>query len=127
MQGAEMGPQRISSNIPSLVVAAPGQSANTDRRLHRRHGPEEISLTFLGVEHPVLNWSEGGVLLVDRHPDLPIGSTIAGVLSIRGQGGRFRFAARLLRRDTRAKELALCFVDPSPALATALSRLSERG
>jgi len=121
-----MSPQRLSSSIPSLIVAPPGRSANTDRRLHRRHGPEEISLTFLGVEHPVLNWSQGGVLLVDRHSDLPVGATVSGVLSIRGQGGRFRFTARLLRRDARAKELALCFVDLSPALTAALSHLSER-
>jgi len=126
MEGAEMGPLRISNITPSRMAASLGRSATTDRRFHKRYGTEEISLTFRGVEHPVLNWSQGGVLLTDRHPDLPVGSTISGILSIRGQGGRFRFDARLLRRDTRAKELALCFIDPSPALATALSRLSER-
>lgn len=126
MEGAKMGPLRISNTAPSRMATSLKLSANTDRRLHKRYSTEEISLTFRGVEHPVLNWSQGGVLLTDRHPDLPIGSTISGILSIRGQNGRFRFDARLLRRDTRAKELAFCFVDPSPALTNALSRLSER-
>lgn len=120
-----MGPQQLPSNISPLKTAGTGQSPNAERRLHKRNGPDEISLTFLGVDHPVLNWSQGGVLLTDRHPDLAIGTTVSGVLSVRGHSGRFRFSAKLLRRDTRAREIAFRFVNPSPALVDALSRVAD--
>ena len=121
-----MSPQWLPSKKLSLVAAVPGCLPKPDRRIHRRRGPDEISLTFLGVDHPVLNWSQGGVLITDRHPDLAVGVTVSGVLSIRGQGGWFRFSAKLLRRDMQAREIAFFFVEPSPALCVALSRLSEQ-
>lgn len=125
-QGTDMDPQRLPGNISSLKTAAPAQPPKSNRRLHKRFATDEISLTFLGVDHVVLNWSVDGVLVADRHPDLAIGTTVSGVLSVRGLGGRFRFSAKLLRRDLRTKEIAFHFVEPSRALVDALSRLTDR-
>lgn len=121
-----MDPPRLPANVSSLKMAVPGQPPKGERRLHKRYAPDEISLTFLGVDHPVLNWSPEGVLVADRHPELAIGTSVSGVLSVRGYSGRFRFSAELLRRDARTKETAFRFVNPSRAVLDALSRISER-
>jgi hypothetical protein len=107
------------------AMPAPGQWPNADRRLNKRHGPEQITLTFLGADHPVLNWSQGGALVADCHPQLAIGSTVSGVLSIRGHNGLFRFSAKLLRRNERTREIALRFDKLSPTVSDVLSRTTE--
>ncbi|SRR5579875_3496129 len=110
---------------PSPSVAAPKPWPSVDRRLHRRHGPDRIILTFLGADHPVINWSQGGALVVDSHPELPIGATISGVLSLRGQSGLYRFSAKLLRRNERTHEIALRFDRLAPAVSEMLTRAVE--
>jgi hypothetical protein len=121
-----MGSQRLSGKISSLSISVLGQPLQGERRLQKRHGSEDVVLTFLGVDHPVLNWSPEGFLVADRHPDLAIGSIVSGVLSVRGYNGRFRFSARLLRRDARTKEIAFTFANSSRALRDALARIAER-
>jgi hypothetical protein len=111
--------------VSSLKTAVPGPSPSDERRLHKRRTSDQVSLTFLGVDHTALNWSLGGVLVDDRHPNLPVGTKISGVLSIRGYAGRFQFSAELVRRDTRTKEVAFAFVRPSRAILEALGRISE--
>jgi hypothetical protein len=87
---------------------------------------DEVTLTFLGAQHPAINWSQGGVLIADSHPDLPVGAKVSGVLSIRGHGGFFRFTAELLRRDVEAGQVAFRLEKLSPTLLDALSRLGDR-
>jgi hypothetical protein len=94
--------------------------ATLDRRAHRRSRSEQIRLTFLGADHVPLNWSEGGALIADRHPDLEVGAIIAGILIIGPNSLRFRFSAEVIRRDPQTKQLAIQFIDPSPALSHAL-------
>jgi len=112
--------------LSSPTVPASARWPNVDRRLHQRHGPDQITLTFLGADHPVLNWSQGGALIADCHPQLAIGTMVSGVLSIRGHSGLFRFSARLLRRNERTREIALRFDKLSPAVSDVLSRAAEQ-
>ena len=111
------------TNAP-LNTAVPGPSQG-ERRSSKRFLSQQIKLTFLGFEHVAVNWSLGGVLVEDRHPRLAIGTDISGVVTVRGVEGRFRFAATLVRRDAKSKELAFQFVNPSPALLGVLSRINE--
>ena len=71
------------------------------------------------------NWSVGGVLIDDVHPTLALGTTVSGILSVRGSEGRFRFSAELVRRDARTKEIAFRFLNPSRALQDVLTRITE--
>ena len=108
--------------LPLRTDPTAGRWPNADRRLNKRHGPDQITLTFLGADHPVLNWSQGGALVADLHPQLPIGTTVSGFLSIRGHNGLFRFSAKLLRRNERAREIALRFDKMSPGVAEVLAQ-----
>lgn len=103
-------------------VPAPSQG---ERRRNRRYLSQQVTLTFLGTDHVAMNWSLGGVLVADRHPTLALGTSVSGILTVKGIEGRFRFAAELVRRDARAKELAFRFVNPSHALIDALTRVTE--
>lgn len=109
----------------SLTLATSRQGPNPDRRLNPRHGPDKITLTFLGADHPVLDWSQGGALVTDCHPELAIGSPVSGVLSIRGHNGLYRFSAKLLRRNERTHEIALRFDKLSPTVSERLARIAE--
>ncbi len=109
------------AQLVSPAIPASERWPNVDRRLNRRHGPEQITLTFLGADHPVLNWSQGGALVADCHPHLEIGAPVSGVLSIRGHSGLFRFSARLLRRNERTREIALRFDKLSPTVSDVLA------
>ncbi|MGH7091781.1 MAG: hypothetical protein ACREFQ_23065 [Stellaceae bacterium] len=105
-------------------LEVPGPSSG-ERRRSKRHTSQQVVLTFLGIDHVALNWSMGGVLVAEHyHPALALGTAVSGVLTIRGLEGRFRFAAELVRRDARTKELAFRFVNPSRALLDALTRVS---
>lgn len=107
----------------SVDVPAPGSG---ERRRAKRYQSQRIILTFLGIDHVALNWSLGGVLVAElHHPALALGTSVSGILTIRGVEGRFRFAAELVRRDARTKELAFRFVNPSRALLDALARITE--
>lgn len=96
-----------------------GPTAGPDRRMHQRSRSDFLRLTFLGVEHLAVNWSEGGALIPDRHPDLEVGAIIAGIATIGAASHRFRFSAEVVRREMQ--QLAIRFVDPSPALQRALA------
>lgn len=89
-----------------------------DRRLNQRFRTDFLRLTFLGVEHVAINWSEGGALIPDRHPGLDVGTTVAGVATIGPASHRFRFSAEVVRRE--GQHIAIRFVDASPALQRAL-------
>jgi PilZ domain len=97
-----------------------------ERRLHKRGVSDNVILTFLGANHTALDWSQGGILIADIHPELPIGTRVSGLLRIRGSSGFFRFSAELLRRDAQAGQVAFRFDNISPALLEVLSRLAER-
>jgi hypothetical protein len=90
-----------------------------ERRVHRRSRSDYLKLTFLGVEHLAANWSEGGALIPDRHPELEVGATVMGVATIGPASHRFRFSAEVVRREVR--HIAIRFVSPSPALQRALA------
>lgn len=94
-----------------------------DNRQHRRSRSDFLRLTFLGVEHVALNWSEGGALIADRHPNLEVGAAIAGIAIIGPASHRFRFSAEVVRRE--AQHIALRFLNLSPALQRALSANAE--
>jgi hypothetical protein len=119
-----MDPQRLPGNVSALKTAVPSPSSKGERRLNKRYTSDQLSLMFMGADHAALNWSLGGVLVADRHPHLAVGSTISGILSVRGYGGRFQFSAELVRRDVRTKELAFRFISPSRALLDTLSRIT---
>ena len=98
-------------------------SITPDRRLHRRSRSDLLKLTFLGAEHPALNWSEGGALIPDRHPKLEVGATVTGVATFGPASLRFRFSAEVVRREPQ--HIALRFINLSPALQRALATASE--
>jgi hypothetical protein len=110
-------------NVSRLNPAGP--SPVGERRGHRRFVSQQIKLTFLGIDHPALNWSLDGVLVDDCHPNLAIGTTVSGIIAVRGSEGRFRFSAELMRRDARTKEIAFRFLNPSKALQEVLTRVTE--
>jgi hypothetical protein len=99
------------------------QTIARDRRLHRRSRSDFLILTFLGVEHVAVNWSEGGALIPDRHPNLEVGATVIGIATIGPASHRFRFSAEVIRRE--ALHIAIRFVSLSPALQRALSVSSQ--
>ena len=111
-------------NISVLQTAVPGPSKLAEKRAHKRHESQQLKLTFLGADHEPVNWSLGGVLVADCHPHAAIGTTAAGFLNVRGHDGRFAIRIELVRRDKRTKEIAFRFIDPSPALLAALTRLA---
>jgi hypothetical protein len=113
-----MGLQRS----PSAVVLGPWP---IERRVHKRFISSGITIIFLGADHPAINWSKGGILIADTHPDLPIGTRVSCLLSIRGRAGFFRSSAVLVRRDAQAGQLAFRFENLSPAVLEALSRHAE--
>lgn len=102
-----------------------GQHWPIERRTQLRFLSDDITLTFLGAHHPAINWSKIGFLVADSQPNLPIGSKVTGFVSIRGNGGLFRFTAELIRRDVRAGQAAFCFEKLSSQLQDALSRAAE--
>jgi len=112
-------------SVALLHTAVPGPTRLKERRGHKRRDSLRMKLTFLGAEHDATNWSLGGFLVKDTHPDTPIGTTADGFLSIVGLPGRFAIRIELVRRDKRAREIAFRFIDPSQALTDALKRLAE--
>jgi hypothetical protein len=119
-----MQTQRPLSNVSPLKTALPAPSEG-ERRTNKRYLSKQIKVTFLGCDHVALNWSLGGVLVEDRHPRLAVGTSISGIMVVRGTEGRFRFSAELVRRDARTKELAFRFLNPSRALLDVLGRITE--
>ena len=119
-----MDASRPKTNVSPLKPAGSPLSAG-ERRAHKRFVSGQIKLVFLGAEHSALNWSLDGVLLDDKHPSLAIGTTVSGVMTVRGSEGRFRFSAELMRRDARTKEVAFRFLNPSQALQDVLTRITE--
>lgn len=112
-------------SVALLHTAVPGPTRLKERRRHKRRDSLRLKLTFLGAEHDATNWSLGGFLVKDTHPDTPIGTTAAGFLSIVGLPGRFAIRLELVRRDKRAREIAFRFIDPSQSLVDTLMRFSE--
>ena len=111
--------------VALLHTAVPGPTRLKERRRHKRRSSLRMKLTFLGADHDAVNWSLGGFLVKDAHPETPIGTAAAGFLSIVGFPGRFAIRIELVRRDKRAREIAFRFVDPSQTLADTLARLAE--
>ena len=114
-----------ADSVALLHTAVPGPTRLKERRGHKRRNTLRMRLTFIGAEHDATNWSLGGFLVKDTHPDTPIGTTAAGFLSILGIAGRFGIRIELVRRDKRTREIAFRFVEPSQALVDTLARLAE--
>ncbi|MGH7122735.1 MAG: hypothetical protein ACREFI_00075 [Stellaceae bacterium] len=119
----------ISQNTVELLhTAVPGPTRpreRQERRRHKRRDSLRMKVTFLGADHDAVNWSLGGFLVKDTHPETPLGTAAAGFLGIVGVPGRFAVRIELVRRDKRAREIAWRFVEPSQALVAALTRLAE--
>jgi hypothetical protein len=114
--------------LPATITTLTSAKTNKDdRRVMRRFASREINATFIGTDHPALNWSLRGMLVEDRNSSLAIGASISGILTIKGADGRFRFSAEIVRRDPRRNELAFRFIDPSPSLAKVLHSTSGEG
>ena len=118
-----MDGKRTHASLASFKAGA--EAIVGERRARKRRVSSQLKLTFLGVEHAALNWSQDGVMLVDRHPDVPIGTKLDGILTVAGYDGRYRFSAELVRRDKRAQEVGLRFVNPSRALLDAMAKITE--
>ena len=112
-------------NVSVLETAVPGPSRIGEKRLHKRHVSQRLTLTFLGADHEPVSWSLGGFLVADRHPHTAIGTIAAGFLNVRGHNGRFQICVELVRRDKRTREIAFRFIDPSRALLDALAQIAE--
>jgi len=125
MQGAAMEARRSTDNVSLLKTDVPGPSQAGEKRFKRRFALQQIKVTFLGFDHVAINWSLGGFLVEDRHPRLELGTSVSGVLAVRGTEGRFRFSAEFVRRDVRTKDLAFRFVNPSKALLDVLMRITN--
>lgn len=111
--------------VTLLHATVPGPTRLKERRRHKRYETIKMRLTFLGVDHDAVNWSLGGVLVKDTHPEAPLGTMATGFLSIVGLPGRFAIHIELVRRDKRMREIAFRFVDPSQGLVDTLTRLAE--
>jgi hypothetical protein len=111
--------------VEQLHTAVPGPTRLKEKRRHKRRDALRMKLTFLGADHDTVNWSLGGFLVKDTHPETPIGTATAGFVSIVGFPGRFAVRIELVRRDKRTREIAFRFVDPSQALTDTLTRLAE--
>lgn len=120
-----MEAKRTPINVAALKTGNVPDALAGERRGRKRRATSQLKLTFMGVEHPALNWSETGVLLADRHADTPVGTRLEGVATVAGYEGRFRFAAEIVRRDKRTQEIALRFIEPSRALLDAIRRLTD--
>lgn len=120
-----MEAKRPQTNVSPLKTAGAPDALAAERRADKRHASRQLKLTFMGAEHMAINWSESGVLLEDRHPETPVGSKIDGVVTVAGYEGRFRFSAEIVRRDKRAQEMALRFINPSRALIDTIRRITE--
>jgi len=115
----------VEDTVELLHTPIPAPTRLKDRRGHKRRTALQMKLTFLGADHDAVNWSVGGFLVKDTHPETPIGTAAAGFLSIVGTPGRFAVRIELVRRDKRAREIGFRFVEPSQALVAALARLTE--
>jgi len=96
-----------------------------ERRRHKRRASLKMKVTFLGADHEAFNWSVGGFLVKDTHPETPIGTATEGFLTLVGSPGRFAVRIELVRRDKREKETAWRFIEPSQGLVNTLTRLAE--
>jgi hypothetical protein len=116
----------IAQNTVELLhTAVPGPRRLKDRRRHKRRRALSMKLTFLGADHEAFNWSVGGFLVKDTHPETPVGTTTEGFLTVVGSPGRFAVMIELVRRDKRQGEIAWRFIDPSQGLLNTLTRLGE--
>ena len=107
------------------LLHTPAPARLKDRRRHKRRGSLKMKVTFLGTDHDAFNWSIGGFLVKDTHPEIPVGTATEGFLSVVGSPGRFAVQIELVRRDKREREIAWRFLQPSQALVSTLTRLSE--
>ena len=112
-------------SIALLHSVVPAPTRLKDRRRHKRRRSLAMRLTFLGADHDAYNWSVGGFLVKDTHPETPVGTTTEGFLSVVGSPGRFAVQIELVRRDKRQRETAWRFIEPSQALMNTLARLAE--
>jgi hypothetical protein len=112
----------VDGNTPHESRDANQEAAfSAERQAHARLSAEWLKLTFRGFDHLAANWSPGGVLIEDRHADLQVGGRISGFVMLGTNPCRYRFTADIVRREGgERRKLALCFVDPSPALRHAL-------
>jgi hypothetical protein len=112
-------------NVSVLETAVPGPSRIGEKRLHKRHLSQRLTLTFLGADHEAVSWSLGGFLVADRHPHTPIGTTAAGFLTVWGHKAPIAISIELVRRDKRTQEIAFRFLNPSRALLEMLTQIAE--
>ena len=111
--------------LHTAVPAPTSAKDRQDRRRHKRRRSLSMTLTFLGANHEAFNWSLGGFLVKDTHPETPIGTATEGFLSVVGSPGRFAVQIELVRRDKRNGEIAWRFIEPSQGLLNTLARLAE--
>src|SRR5262249_34033015 len=104
-----------------MAQAAPVPEAFKERRRQKRHTSRRMKLTLLGLEHEPINWSLGGFLVADKLPQLSNGTITEGFVEIIGRPGRFAVRVELVRRDTRNKEIAFAFIEPSPVFLDVLA------
>ena len=109
----------------NLEITEQRLSQTGERRRYRRHVSEQIVVTFLGADHEPISWSLAGFLIADRHPHCAIASITEGFVSIRGRNGRFPCRIQLVRRDLSSQQIAFRFIDPSQALVTALTSMTD--
>lgn len=117
--------RRAQDNVSPLKPGVEEPSFTGERRARQRHNSHQVKLTFLGSDHVALNWSVDGVMVADRHPRVAVGTRIEGVLTVGSFDGRYKFAAELVRRDTRSREIGLRFINPSHALLEVLTRIAD--
>ena len=117
--------RRAQDNVSPLKPGVEEPLFAGERRARPRHTSHQVKLTFLGADHIALNWSQDGVLVSDRHPRVPVGARIEGVLTVGSFDGRYKFAAELVRRDARSHEAAWRFIKPSHALIEVLTRITD--
>jgi hypothetical protein len=115
----------VENTLELLQGGAPGPQRLKNRRRHKRRRSLAMRLTFLGADHDAFNWSVGGFLVKDTHPQTPVGTTTEGFLTFVGSPGRFAVQIELVRRDKLARETAWRFIDPSQGLVNTLARLAE--
>ena len=105
-----------------LLARMSGWLRRAERRAYRRYRGVDLRISLEGRDHPVVDWSLGGIRIKAPASTAAAGERIEGSISFRGCSGEF--GAEVL--ETRDGELSARFLDITPRVLLAMSGLGER-
>ncbi len=88
-------------------------------RRDRRYAVPAVAVSVGGAQYKARNWSLGGLLL-ESAPAVEVGGRVMGELRVADRDDAFAITAEAVRREAAGDLLGCRFVDPSPAMVSAL-------